>query len=103
MSAISKIVQAHRLGLEPHKSLCVFFDVKVLRTLAYRVSDQHFHSNPEFSFLEKATARTIRSHLAKLQVFRVFPEIGGYGLAAVFENGPGKTVLRADIDRLPVE
>lgn len=38
-----------------------------------------------------------------MQAFKVFPEIGSYGLAAVFENEPGKTVLRADIDRLPVE
>ena len=104
MSAISKIVQAHRPGLKPYELLCMFFDVEVLRTLAYRVSDQHFHSNPELSFLEKATARMIHSHLAELQAFKVFPEIGGYGLAAVFENGPGKTVLlRADIDGLPVE
>ena len=74
MSAISKIVQAHRPALRPHKSLCVFFDVKVLRTLAHRVSDQHFHSNPELSFLEKATARTICSHLAEFQAFKVFPK-----------------------------
>lgn len=86
MSATSKIVQAHRPGLEPHKSLY-----------------QHFHSNSEFSFPEKATPRTTHSHLAELQAFKVFPEIGGYSLAAVFENGPGKTVLRADIDGLPVE
>jgi hypothetical protein len=90
MSAISKIVQAHRPGLEPYESLCAFFNVEVLRTLAYRVSDQHFHSNPELSFLEKATARMIHSHLAELQAFKVFPEVGGYGLAAVFENGPDK-------------
>lgn len=72
-------MQAHRLGLESHKSL------------------------PALLFLEKATARTIRSHLAELQAFKVFPEIGGYDLAAVFENEPGKTVFRADIDGLPVE
>ncbi|OCL13743.1 metal-dependent amidase/aminoacylase/carboxypeptidase [Glonium stellatum] len=87
MSAISKLVQTHRPDLKPYESLY-----------------QHFHSNPELSFLEKATATTIHSHLSKFQEFEVFPGIGGHGLAAVFKNGPGKIVLlRADIDGLPVE
>jgi len=87
MSTISKIVQSHRPDLESYESLY-----------------KHFHSNPELSFQEKATAATIYSHLAKLEAFKIFPEIGGYGLAAVFKNETGKTVLlRADIDGLPVE
>lgn len=42
--------------------------------------------------------------MESLDAYSVYPSIGGHGLAAVFANGPGKTVLlRADIDALPVE
>ena len=36
--------------------------------------------------------------------FEVTPEVGGFGVVAVFENGPGKTLMiRADMDALPLE
>ncbi|MBA7592534.1 Hippurate hydrolase [subsurface metagenome] len=66
---------------------------------------KHFHRNPELSNLEKDTAAKVVDNLCKLNVFDIFERIGGgHGLAAVFKNGPGKTVLlRADMDALPVQ
>ncbi|KAF7550230.1 hypothetical protein G7Z17_g5872 [Cylindrodendrum hubeiense] len=65
---------------------------------------KHLHLNPELSNQEKATAETAAAYLAKLNAFEIFPNIGGYGFAAVLKNGPGKTILlRSDLDGLPVK
>ena len=65
---------------------------------------KHFHSQPELSAQESETVTTIAKHLHDLKVYHIHENIGGYGLAAVLENGDGKTVLlRADMDALPVE
>lgn len=64
---------------------------------------KHFHQNPELSNLEAQTSSTIVSELSKLNEFKITTNIGGYGLAGVFENGPGrKILLRADMDALPI-
>jgi metal-dependent amidase/aminoacylase/carboxypeptidase family protein len=86
MSKITSIVDSHRPELNPYIDLY-----------------KHFHTHPELSFQEVETAAKIHSELEKLGSYEVFPNIGGTGLAAVFKNGEGKTVLlRADIDALPV-
>lgn len=65
---------------------------------------KHLHSHPELSLQEQETAATAASYMRKLHVFDIHEHIGGHGLAAVFKNGSGKTVLlRADMDGLPVE
>lgn len=65
---------------------------------------RHFHANPELSHLEEQTAATIASCLRNLGVFDIHTRIGGHGVAAVFKNGEGQTVLlRADMDALPVK
>lgn len=65
---------------------------------------KHLHSHPELSLQEKETAATAASNLRQLDVFDIHEHIGGHGLAGVFKNGSGKTVLlRADMDGLPVE
>jgi metal-dependent amidase/aminoacylase/carboxypeptidase family protein len=85
-SKISDVVTTHCPDLSPYRDLYRFF-----------------HANPELSFQEIETAKTIHTELSKLGSFEVYPNIGGTGLAAVLKNGPGKTVLlRADIDALPV-
>jgi amidohydrolase len=61
------------------------------------------HSSPDLSGQESATANLIAKHLRSLQVFTIHEGIGGHGIAAVLQNGTGKTVLlRADIDALPI-
>ncbi|KAF2090169.1 metal-dependent amidase/aminoacylase/carboxypeptidase [Saccharata proteae CBS 121410] len=87
MSKISQLIQAYRPDLA-----------------AYEALYKHLHQNPELSFQEKDTAAEIKQRLEKLPEYKVHTDIGGHGLAAVLENGAGKTILlRADIDGLPVE
>ena len=63
---------------------------------------KHFHTHPELSFHEAQTAKTISTHPA-LAPFKIHSGIGGHGVAAVLDNGPGPTILlRADTDALPV-
>lgn len=64
---------------------------------------EHFHANPELSFVESETAARLAAELASLG-FTVTQGIGGTGVVAIMENGPGPRVLvRADMDGLPVE
>jgi metal-dependent amidase/aminoacylase/carboxypeptidase family protein len=64
----------------------------------------YLHSHPELSTLEKNTAAFVVVQLTLMRVYEVHERIGGTGVAAVFHNGPGMTVLlRADMDGLPVQ
>ena len=64
---------------------------------------RHLHSFPELSGQEERTAASAAEHLNSLN-FEVHTRIGGYGVAGVFRNGEGPTVLlRADMDALPME
>jgi amidohydrolase len=61
------------------------------------------HSNPELSQKEERTSAILARELKALG-FEVFEKIGGYGVAAVFKNGNGPTLLiRTDMDALPIE
>ena len=63
----------------------------------------HFHRHPELSGLEVQTSARMAKELSDLG-YKVTTGVGGYGVVAVLENGPGETVLiRADMDGLPVE
>ncbi|OHU97491.1 amidohydrolase [Mycobacterium talmoniae] len=60
------------------------------------------HRNPELGFTEVRTARIAAQALTDLG-FTVTTGIGGTGVAAILENGPGATVMyRADMDALAV-
>jgi len=63
----------------------------------------HFHRNPELSTIENETARRMAMEL-DLAGFDVTEGVGGTGVVALLENGPGPLVMmRADMDGLPVE
>ncbi|MBL0739716.1 amidohydrolase [Chryseolinea lacunae] len=63
----------------------------------------HLHENPELSLHEEKTAARMAAELKQLG-FEVTEKIGGFGLAGVFRNGTGPTVLiRTDMDALPLE
>lgn len=63
---------------------------------------RHLHANPELSFHEVETAKTMAEQLRGAG-FQVTEQVGGTGVVGVLENGPGKTILvRADMDALPV-
>lgn len=60
------------------------------------------HAEPELSRRERKTSTRIADFLQGLG-FTVHRDIGGYGLIAMLENGPGPTVLlRAELDALPI-
>ncbi|OOF99375.1 hypothetical protein ASPCADRAFT_203140 [Aspergillus carbonarius ITEM 5010] len=84
---LSTILTSSSIDLSPYESLY-----------------KHFHAHPELSRQEKSTSETLAAHLTTLKVFDIHTHIGGYGLAGVFRNGEGNTVLlRADMDALPVK
>lgn len=63
----------------------------------------HFHRNPELSTIENDTAARMAAELRSAG-FEVTENIGGTGVVAILENGPGPLVMmRADMDGLPVE
>ena len=62
----------------------------------------HFHRNPELSFLEFETAKRLAAEIEAVG-FEVTTGVGETGIVAIMENGEGPTVLvRADMDGLPV-
>ncbi len=63
----------------------------------------HFHRNPELSLVEHQTAARMARELAGAG-FQVTEGVGGTGVVAMLENGPGPLVMmRADMDGLPVQ
>jgi amidohydrolase len=66
---------------------------------------RHFHSHPELSLVEFATAKFIERELREAGYDEIRTGIGGTGLLATLRGDrPGPvTLLRADMDALPVE
>ena len=63
----------------------------------------HFHRNPELSLFEIETAARMAEEL-RAAGFEVTERVGGTGVVAMLENGPGPLVMmRDDMDGLPVE
>ena len=61
-----------------------------------------FHSHPELSLHEVQTAAKLAAEARKAG-YEVTEKVGGNGVVAVLENGPGPVLLiRADMDGLPV-
>jgi amidohydrolase len=62
-----------------------------------------FHANPELSTAEFVTAKKMAKALRN-HGFDVTESVGGTGIVALLENGPGPLVMmRADMDGLPVK
>jgi hippurate hydrolase len=62
----------------------------------------HFHRNPELSFMETQTAARLAAELRQTG-FEVTEGVGGTGVVAIMKNGAGPLVMmRADMDGLPV-
>ncbi len=62
-----------------------------------------FHQNPELSLAEFKTAAKLAKQL-RSHGFAVTESVGGTGLVAIMENGPGPLIMmRADMDGLPVQ
>ena len=63
---------------------------------------EHFHRNPELSYLEVETSKRLAKELRKAGA-KVTRGVGGTGVVGVIENGDGPRVLvRADMDGLPI-
>lgn len=64
---------------------------------------RELHANPELSRAEHKTAAQLAGEMSRLG-FRVTQGVGGTGVVAVLENGPGPVLLlRTDMDGLPVK
>jgi amidohydrolase len=63
---------------------------------------QEIHAHPEIAFHETRTAALLAHQMRRLG-FTVTEGVGGTGLVAIYENGPGPTVLvRTELDALPM-
>jgi hippurate hydrolase len=64
----------------------------------------HFHRNPELSYMEVNTAARMAKELRAVPGVVVTEKVGGTGVVGVMKNGAGPVVLvRADMDGLPLE
>ena len=63
------------------------------------------HRAPELSGEEGETAREVQSFLAPSQPDSLLSELGGHGVAAIYQGAePGPTLIfRAELDALPIE
>lgn len=66
---------------------------------------RELHRHPELSGEEAGTARRIREALAPTAPDTVLTDLGGHGIAAIYDSGkPGPAImLRAELDALPIE
>ena len=78
---------------------------RVKRDYAEHLGDlfEYFHRNPELSLMETETAARLAAELRAVG-FEVTEGVGGTGVVAILENGPGPLVMmRADMDGLPLQ
>lgn len=66
---------------------------------------KHLHSNPELSEVEKNTAKYIMDFIKLFSPDQVITEIGGDGIAAVFNSQYTENTImfRAELDALPID
>ena len=62
------------------------------------------HAHPELSGEERRTHDLLAAYLKKLAPSRLYEQVGGYGLVAIFGDETAETIaFRADIDALPIQ
>ncbi len=79
------------------------------QTLSEKLDDlikfrHHIHSHPDLSGEEAGTAHRVRDYLKQTQPDKIIEEIGGAGVAFVYDSGKkGPTVMvRSELDALPI-
>jgi amidohydrolase len=88
-------------------------DIAGLRTTIDRHLDAQYshidalykdiHSHPELGFLETRTAAKLANEMRTLG-FQMTEGVGKTGVVAIYENGPGPTVMvRTELDALPLQ
>ena len=55
---------------------------------------EHFHRNPELSFLEHETSKRLAAELRAAGIDEVIEGVGGTGVVAMLRNGDGPVLLR---------
>ena len=63
------------------------------------------HRHPEISGEEKETARRISDFLEQAKPDRIFTDLGGHGVAAIYDSGKSGPVIliRSELDALPIQ
>lgn len=98
-SMLAAIVTAPAMAADPALEAAVRADYQANLASLF----DHFHTHPELSGQEVQTAARMAQELRALG-YTVTEGVGGTGVVAVLENGPGTTVMiRADMDGLPIE
>ena len=77
-------------------------DADAADVVAFR---HELHQRPELSGEERETAQAVRTFLGRTRPDRVIDDLGGHGLAAVYDGAaPGPSVMfRAELDALPID
>ena len=77
-------------------------DADAADVVAFR---HELHQRPELSGEERETAQAVRTFLERTRPDRVIDDLGGHGLAAVYDGAaPGPCVMfRAELDALPID
>ena len=77
-------------------------DSDTAEVIAFR---RKLHERPELSGEERDTARAVRAFLERTRPDRVIGNLGGHGLAAIYEGAaPGPCLMfRAELDALPID
>ena len=98
-SMLAALMTAPALAADPALDAAVRADYQANLASLF----DHFHTHPELSGQEVQTAARLAQELRALG-YTVTEGVGGTGVVAVLENGPGTTVMiRADMDGLPIE
>jgi hippurate hydrolase len=105
--AIGFVVESTSFAREPESRPAVpSRDIKELVESNYASLEQLYttlHRNPELSLAEEKTAKHLADELRSAG-YTVTEKVGGHGVVAVMENGPGPVLMiRSDLDALPVK